>query len=150
MNFRQKLFYTVLGGVLVFIGTLANNLTFSHDENLRDRKFDVLRCRALVVSGSSSQITLNAFDSNALINLQSGKQQIVLMCDDGGRKTCFMSLNGGSDRINNIEFDAIESDDKQSGDSPYPQALIGIDENGIGRFTSRGKHDLPVWESPVE
>ncbi|MDE0041116.1 MAG: hypothetical protein OXT74_03720 [Candidatus Poribacteria bacterium] len=163
MNFRQKLGFTILGAGLMFIGTIANNLTFSH-ETPKNVEFDTIRCTAILIKGyckDSGQIALYADEGNAAIALQGEEQQIWISCKDYGRqRNCEINMQGGLDGQKRIDLktgDYRTGHDRSHGvfvtneeNSVYPNASVSVNKDGIGTFTSRDKNNKPVWASPVK
>ena len=172
MNFRQKLGYTILGAGLMFIGTIANNFTFSQ-ETLQDGQFHTIKCRSLIVEGNSKDsayISLLAINEMAFINLKSGNQEITISCiDDLILPLCSIRLEGGLHGGNSIAIQAGEYSEtgnlrsfpefershgvyiSNTARPKFSEASISVDENGVGRFTARGKYsNKPLWVSPVK
>lgn len=163
MNFRQKLGYTVLGAGLMFIGTIANNLTFSH-ETLKDVEFGWIKCSGITIGGDSSDsssILLYAVNENATITMMSGKQLINIVCDYRNElPICEIDMRGGIDGDNQMELNVGEFDPilkkpigifvSNKGYGASPQASISVDRDGLGWFISRDNEDKLRWISPVK
>ena len=172
MNFRQKLGYTILGAGLMFIGTIANNFTFSQ-ETLQDGQFHTIKCRSLIVEGNSkdsAHIALFAENEIGLISLKSGNQEITISCIDVPKvPSSRIGLEGGLHGGNSIVIEAGEYSDRgnlhlfpeiershgvyisNTARPKFSEASISVDENGVGRFTARGKDsNKPLWVSPVK
>ena len=161
MNFRQKLFYTILGGALVFVGTLANNLS-SH-ETLSNPEFNSIKCNSIIIGGEDKAfITMYAIGDKARIGLKIGNQEINLLCEeDPDVPSCLISLKGGVEGNQLIDLSAtqlpaiapVHMPNQSSGiyihnkKAVYPSAVMIVDRNGLGRFKARDIYGNNVWKS---
>ena len=174
MNFRQKLFYTILGGVLVFVGTLANNL--SSRETLGLTEFGSIRCSSITIgrgSDESARIMLAAVGGWAVMKVSSGTQQIKISCKDDEslpsedeiQPACEIVMKGGVNGEKWIDIQAGEFTDKgpvyinpnlprshgvyvtNSSFAGMTQAIMTVGDDVGGRFATKDKEDKPLWKS---
>ena len=113
MNFRQKLFYTILGGLLVFVGTLANNIS-SHETN-KHPEFTTIKCDSIQLGDYGKEkggMLIYADGDRVGISIESGNQRIDLECHNRYTlPSCGIRLQGGSNGEKLIGIESGEYSD---------------------------------------